>query len=135
MLMILFWRYPPVAPERGEPRPRVGDRQLRLPPIRPSPRVDRGRPRCGGEAVGEVERRAEVAGPERVAAVAVLLACRARLRRGVHREAARPLEPALVARTREELEQREAVACRAVAEAAALAQRAGGPGQLAARKQ
>ena len=50
----------------------------------------------------------------------------------VHRERARPLEPALVARALEELEEGVAVAGGAVAEAGALRQRACAPGELAA---
>src|SRR5207247_8576729 len=89
---------------------------------------------CGTalETVRRVERHAEVAGPERVATSAALGARALDLAERVHREPACPLEPALVARALERLQERVAVAGRAVADADALlvAVRSRAPGQL-----
>src|SRR5207237_6190205 len=73
------------------------------------------------------------AGVELVAAAAVLPPGSLDLLDRVHREAARPVEPALVARPVEELQEGVAVAGRAVAEARALRERPRPPRQLAAR--
>src|SRR5256885_12304427 len=54
-----------------------------------------------------------------------------RLRDAVHRERARPLEPARVAGPAMELQERVAVAPGAVAQARALRRRPGGPDRLA----
>src|SRR5204863_9908592 len=89
--------------------------------------------RVAVDAAAQVERRADVAREERVAALAGRLSCALDLLDGVHREAARALEPALVSRPRVELQERVAVAGRAVAKAGALRERTRLPRQLAAR--
>src|SRR5439155_16909494 len=83
------------------------------------------------------ERGAVVAGEQRVAAATVRGGDPLGLCERVHGEAARALEPALVAGARERLEEREAVAGRAVAETVALfvAVRTRPPDQLGACKQ
>ena len=83
--------------------------------------------RCGLEAVGRVERDAEVARPERVAAAAALRPEPLDLAERVHREAARAVEPALVAGARERLQERVAVPRRAVTDRRALLERRAGP--------
>jgi putative ABC transport system ATP-binding protein len=82
--------------------------------------VDNWEARIGVEAGGGEQRGADVSVEERVAATAVRGSDPLRLREGVDGEAARPLEPALVAGARERLEEREAVTRGAVAEAVAL---------------
>ena len=82
--------------------------------------VDDREARVAVEAGSGEERSADVAGEERVAAAAVRSGDPRRLGEGVDGEAARPLEPALVAGARERLQEREAVARRAVAETVAL---------------
>ena len=77
----------------------------------PTPRVD---------AVGREERRPDVAREERVAASAALVTCPLDLLEGMDGEAARTLEPELVPGSRERLQERVAVAGRAVADARAL---------------
>src|SRR6476659_6744647 len=76
--------------------------------------------RIGVEAGRSEEAGADVSVEERVAAAAVRGGDPLRLGEGVDGEAARPLEPALVAGARERLEEREAVARGAVTEAVAL---------------
>src|SRR6185503_5598031 len=78
------------------------------------------------QARPQVARQSEIAGPERVPRTIAL-----GLRDRMHGEGARPLEPARVARAAVQLEERVAVARRAVAEARALGERAGGPDRLA----
>src|SRR3954469_12192893 len=82
-----------------------------------SPAVDRRHLRGRGETALQVDGGAEIAAPQRVAAAAVLAPSRFHLPGRMHRESPCPLEPALVARPREELEEREPVACRAVTQA------------------
>src|SRR5436190_4722500 len=92
-----------------------------------------GQPTAAVDAVGEVQRRAEVAGPERVAAAPVGRAALLHLVHGVHREQAGTREPALVSRPVEQRQEGIAVPGRPVAEVRALPQRAGAPYQAAAR--
>src|SRR6478672_2433006 len=82
--------------------------------------VDDWETRIAVEAGGGEEGGADVSVEERVAAAAVRGGGPRRLGEGVDGEAARPLEPALVAGARERLEEREAVSRGAVAEAVAL---------------
>src|SRR5205814_227790 len=93
--------------------------------------------RVGVETGGGEHRGADVSVEERVAAAAVRGGDPLRLGEGVDGEAARPLDPALVAGARERLQEREAVARGAVAEAVALlvAVGAGLPDQLRAGEQ
>src|SRR3954469_12962109 len=100
-----------------------------------SPQLQARQLRAAREALCEEDRRPEVASPEAVAAVAVALAGGHDLRGGVEREAPGALQPQLVRGAREELEEREAVAGRPVAEPRALGERPGGPDQLAAGEQ
>src|SRR4051794_5861289 len=100
-----------------------------------SPGIEARHLRTGGEALLEKQRRSEVSCPQGVAAVAVVAAERRRLAGGVDGEPPGALQPHLVSGAREELEEREPVAGGPVAQSRALAERAGRPGQLAAREQ
>src|SRR6476646_2545169 len=82
--------------------------------------VDDWETRIGVEARSGEQGGADVSVEERVAPAAVRSGDPLRLGEGVDGEAARPLEPALVAGARERLEEREAVSRGAVAEAVAL---------------
>jgi hypothetical protein len=82
--------------------------------------VDDWETRIGVEAGGGEEGGADVSVEERVAAAAVRGGDPLRLGEGVDGEAARPLEPALVAGARERLEEREAVTRGTVTEAVTL---------------
>src|SRR5579875_160963 len=85
-----------------------------------------------GEQVAEEEGHADVPGEERVAPLPGHLPLPLDLRDRVPGERARPLEPALVARAPVQDEEGVGVTGRAVAQARALRQRPGSPGQLAA---
>src|SRR5690242_20127929 len=82
--------------------------------------VDDWEARIGVEASGGEECGAHVSVEQRVAAAAVRGGDPLCLGDGVDGEAARPLEPALVAGARERFEEREAVTGRTVAKAVAL---------------
>ena len=125
--------------------PRVPPERRALPPALHAgaggelqPRGGAGRRPTGGvapstvDAVGEEERRAEVASPERVAAAPVLRPALLHLACSVHRERARSREPPLVSRALEQRQECVSVPRCAVAEARALSQRPGAPRQLAA---
>src|SRR5438105_15826770 len=89
------------------------------------------------EAGGREERCADITGEEGVATAAVRLGDPLGLGERVDAEAARALEPALVAGALERLQEREAVAGGAVAEAVAFLVAVGArpPDQLGAREQ
>src|SRR6185312_5205980 len=75
-----------------------------------SERVERGKGGGGGEAALEVEGRARVAGPERVASATVLRGRSLDLLDRVHGERARPVEPEFVSGSLQELQECVAVA-------------------------
>src|SRR5207253_1982698 len=79
----------------------------------------------------EIDRRTDVAGPEGVSCLAVLLAGPLDLLDRVHRELSGACQPPFVAGALEELEERVTVAGGSVAEAGALEQRPGPPRELA----
>src|SRR4029450_4593201 len=83
------------------------------------------------EAVGKVERRSGVAGPQGVTAAAELCAGTGDLGDRVHCEGAGTLEPQLIARPLEQGQERVSVACSAVAKVRPFRQRASSPGELA----
>src|SRR5206468_4219891 len=89
------------------------------------------------QAVGRVERDADVAGPERVAAAPSLRPEPLDLRQRVNREAPRPLEPELVASALERLQERVPVPGGAVADTRTLleAGRPGSPDELGTGQQ
>ena len=84
-----------------------------------------------GDAVGEKDCKAWIAGPQRVPPLAIFRRIAPVLLYGMHREAAGTIEPALVARAPEEFQKRVAITCRAVTEARSLAQRPGLPSEFA----
>jgi hypothetical protein len=86
----------------------------------------------GDEALLEVERGAKVSRPQGLASVAVPTARGDDLGDDVDGEAPGALEPQLVGGAREQLQEREAVAGGPVTQPHALAQRTGGPDELAA---
>src|SRR5262249_13962950 len=81
----------------------------------------------------DAERRADVARPQRIAAASVSTCVRVTLVDRVHGEGARAIAPSRLARARVELQERPAVARRAVTQAAALAQLSRLPRALAWR--
>src|SRR3569832_1420555 len=89
--------------------------------------------RAGVEAIGEIEREAEVAGPEREFALAVGGAGRVGLCDGMHREAAGAVAPSRITRLGEQLEEGVTGGGRAVAEAGRLEYGSCRPGEFAAR--
>src|SRR6185312_1683631 len=82
--------------------------------------VDRRERRAGVDAIPQVDREARIAGPQRVAPLPVLRGVRLALRDAVHRERAGALEPQMVTRACEELEERVAIAAGAMTEVRSL---------------
>src|SRR5688500_1746502 len=91
--------------------------------------VERGKALGAFDAIPQVDREAQVAGPERVAQMAELREIGVGLPDAVHGECTCALQPSRAAEAAVELEKGVAVAARSVAQVGALAQRTGGPGR------
>src|SRR6516165_1462197 len=94
-------------------------------------RVDRGECRLSVEARLEVERDADVTGPQRVTTPTDFGPLGLDLLDGVHRETPGAIEPSLIAGEFVELQQGESVAGGAVTQPGTLAERSSSPDQLA----
>src|SRR5207248_9875061 len=129
--------WPDCTPLALAMRIRVKDSLLSIGLPRGSDDVEDRIARVDVEASRSEQRGAHVARPKRVTATAVRRAEACDLTERVDGEAARALEPALVAGARERLEEREPVARRAMTDAVALlvAVGAGLPDQLGAGEQ
>src|SRR4029077_5842088 len=97
--------------------------------------VKAGQGRAAVEAKREIQRCARVSGPQRVVSAAECPSLSLNLSNGMHRKRASAVEPELVAGSAEELQEREPVPGRAVAEVRTLRERSRAPGELAAGQQ
>src|ERR1700722_4910296 len=98
------------------------------PSARLSEDVDGGKARHAAQAVRQIDRKAHVAGPQRIVTAPELLARLAALGDGRHRKCPRALEPNRVRRAAMQLEECVAVAAGAVTEIGALCARTSRPG-------
>src|SRR5512146_8710 len=97
--------------------------------------VQRGESRLRLHAIAEIDRKADIPGPQRVASLAMALARLVGLHDAMHREGARAFEPLAIGRPDVELQERVAIATGAVTQVCALGERPGRPDRLAGRKQ